>query len=140
MWPELIRRLLVLKKRARIVPLSVAIRAEQTAFPSFDNDQFPLKICERAHVELEQLLRGLHVVKLEGSVVPCVPTVAAFSTHRRDEPEFPLPTAFLLALVALMMVVGVSILAASPTELSLSTSERGTADNAGSGSRTFVYA
>jgi hypothetical protein len=118
----------------------VAICAKQTALLRFGNDQFPLQICQRPHIELEQLFRGLEVVKLESSVVPGVPTVAAFSAHRRDEPEFPLATALLLTLVALMMVVGVSILAASPTELSLSTSERGTADNAGSGSRTFVYA
>jgi hypothetical protein len=85
-----------------------------------------MQVRQRPEVQLKKFLGWIGVMEFERGIIAVVAAFDALAPHYRDESQLALAAAFLLSLVALMMIVGVAILAATPTELALSAAKHRT--------------
>jgi hypothetical protein len=97
----------------------MTVRAEQIAFGGFGLDLHPAPVCERSRVELKGLARRVAMMEFKSGEVPCVSTSHALTAHHADKSRLVDSAAFELSGIALLMVVGVSILAGTGAKGSL---------------------
>jgi len=89
----------------------MTVRAQQVALGRFVLDRCPLPVGKCSRVELKSLARGIAMVEFQGSEIARVPTSHALAVHQADQPGFVAAAAFVLFGVALMMIVGMPVLA-----------------------------
>jgi hypothetical protein len=118
-----------------MVSFGVAVRTEQVAFSGLCHDFRPTAIAEYSRIELKHLRARLPMVKLHGCHVSGIAANAAFASKQRDELELPSARPLQLSRVALVVEIGVPILAATAAESHLSSAKRRAADLAQNGRR-----
>ncbi|HEU4485362.1 MAG TPA: hypothetical protein VFR96_07735, partial [Povalibacter sp.] len=66
----------------------------------------------------------IHVMKLQRGMVTAVTALVALAAHHRDQLQLSRAAAFVLLRIALVVVVGVAVLAAPPAESGLTALEQ----------------
>jgi hypothetical protein len=118
------------QRRERIVQFGVAVGTEKLTLARLRQDLIPGEISQRTHIQLKRLLTWVPMVELECCVITTVAASFAPSAKLLNESQFSGTTALALTFVALMVIVGIEVLAATPAEHRLTPTERARADHA----------